>query len=207
MNTESKATAGSRDKILGAALDEFAELGLAGARRVARIARRAKVNEAIICHCFTSEEKLYQEIIEGEMGRMITIFQAQIKVAKDTEDLLLALSKNYYNLFGADSKFGPIAIREMTSGGKRLKAAKVNLMAKRGLTGKLKRIIDQGKRDGRYRDIDSRQALISFISMNLFYLIMAPVVNTVWEIKDDKKFRKERPQAVVDLFMRGLEAR
>ena len=206
MNSQKTSKSGSRAKILNAAMNEFAELGLAGAR-VDRIARRAGVNKAMIYYHFASKEDLYQKVIEGEMERLIALFQVQIEEVRDTEELLLALSENYYNLLGADSKFGPIAIREMASGGKRLKAAMVNLVAKRGLSGKLKRIIDQGKRDGRYRDIDSRQALISFISMNLFYLVMAPVVNAIWEIKDDKKFRKERPQAVVDLFMRGLEAR
>jgi hypothetical protein len=43
--------------------------------------------------------------------------------------------------------------------------------------------------------------------MCFFYLLASPLVNEVWEIKDAQKFREERPKAIVDLFMRGMEAR
>jgi hypothetical protein len=36
-------------------------------------------------------------------------------------------------------------------------------------------------------------------------MIFKPVMNTVWEIEDVKTFRENRPQAIVDLFLRGLK--
>jgi AcrR family transcriptional regulator len=49
----------SPDRILAAAAAEFAERGFAGAR-VDRIARRARVNKAMIYYHFASKQRLYR---------------------------------------------------------------------------------------------------------------------------------------------------
>ncbi len=45
------------------------------------------------------------------------------------------------------------------------------------------------------------------MGMANFYLMLAPTINFVWEIKDEKKFRKMRQKEVVDLFLHGLLAK
>jgi hypothetical protein len=72
---------------------------------------------------------------------------------------------------------------------------------------KLTDIIEKGKAEGRFRDIDIRQAIASFVGMCFFYLLAGPLVNEVWGIEDAHGFRKERPKAIVDLFMHGLQVR
>jgi hypothetical protein len=43
--------------------------------------------------------------------------------------------------------------------------------------------------------------------MNIFYLLLAPIVNSVWEIHDEKNFREQRAKEVADIFLNGLKAR
>jgi hypothetical protein len=101
----------------------------------------------------------------------------------------------------------PILLREMASGGGLLLKLFAETISSSGLVAKLISIIEQGKREGRLRNIDTRQTIISFISMNKFYLLLSPLVNEIWEIKDEKAFRQERRRAVVDLFLHGIEAK
>ena len=57
------------------------------------------------------------------------------------------------------------------------------------------------------RKVDTRQALISFVGMNLFYLITSPIISSALETKDEKKFQDKRPESIVDLFMHGIRKR
>jgi AcrR family transcriptional regulator len=56
----------TRDRILAAALAEFSAEGFAGAR-VARIARRARVNKRMLYHYFGNKEDLFREILDRKL--------------------------------------------------------------------------------------------------------------------------------------------
>src|SRR5437879_9196132 len=56
----------TRDRILSAALDEFSAEGFAGAR-VARIARRARINKRMRYHYFGNKEGLFREILDRKL--------------------------------------------------------------------------------------------------------------------------------------------
>jgi AcrR family transcriptional regulator len=57
----------TRDRILAAALAEFSAEGFAGAR-VARIARRARVNKRMLYHYFGNKDDLFREIFDRKLG-------------------------------------------------------------------------------------------------------------------------------------------
>src|ERR1700738_2910179 len=56
----------TRDRILAAALAEFSVEGFAGAR-VARIARRARVNKRMLYHYFGNKEDLFRGIFDRKL--------------------------------------------------------------------------------------------------------------------------------------------
>lgn len=206
METQSKHVGGSREKILAAALDEFAGHGLAGSR-VDRIARDAGVNKAMIYYHFDSKEDLYLKVLEKEIKARVETLSGEFENGKDLEDILVVVADMYYKFLAPGSKIAPLFLREMAEGATRLKRVVPDLAFRRDLQHRLGRIIDKGKEEGRYRDVDVRHAVVSFVGMCLFYLLVSPLVNQVWEIDNESKFRDERPKAIVDLFMRGMEAR
>ena len=57
----------SRERILEAALDEFAAKGFAGAR-VDLIARRARINKRMLYHYFGDKEGLFREVLRRKMA-------------------------------------------------------------------------------------------------------------------------------------------
>ncbi len=65
MSRDSEAT---RQRILEAAVDEFAEHGIAGGR-VDRIAAAAKSNKQLIYQYFGSKESLFQAVVARELAR------------------------------------------------------------------------------------------------------------------------------------------
>lgn len=194
------------EKILAAASREFGEFGLAGAR-VDRIASNAGINKAMIYYYFRSKENLYQTILNQHFDEIGRLLEENLKAEDSFESVFSKLAQAYNLIFEKQSEFIPIILREVASGGERMKRALTRLLMEKGLVSKLKGIIDKGKKKGRFRNVDSRQAIISFVGMNIYYLIMSPLVNSVLEIKDEKKFRQRRQKEVVDLFLHGLEVK
>jgi AcrR family transcriptional regulator len=206
MDNKNQAPKGSRERILGAALDEFAEHGLAGAR-VDRIARGAGVNKAMIYYHFDSKEQLYLKVLENEVTARAATVAREFESGKGLEGILEFIAEAYYKFLAPGSKLAPLFLREMAGGGERLRRIVPDLVIHKDLPQKLTAIIEEGKAEGRFRDIDIRQAIASFVGMCFFYLLAGPLVNEVWGIEDAHRFRQERPKAIVDLFMRGLEVR
>jgi AcrR family transcriptional regulator len=194
---------GSAEIILEAAADEFAEFGLAGAR-VDRIAARANINKAMIYYHFGSKEKLYQAVIDDHVGRIAAFAAAQDLDAADLTAVIEKIAGYMNALFGERRSFAPIFLREAAAGGDRLRDSFVRFIRESGITARFKSLIEYGQAAGQFREIDAKHAIASFIGMNIFYQLMAPVINRVWEIEDEDKFRSERPKAVVDLFLHGL---
>lgn len=206
MKNRTQDPKGSRERILDAALDEFAEHGLAGAR-VDRIARNAGINKAMIYYHFDSKEHLYLKVLETQVRARAAMMAREFESGKGLEGILEFIAETYYRFLAPGSKLAPLFLREMAGGGERLKRIVPDLVIHKDLPRKLTEIIEKGKAEGRYRDIDIRQAIASFVGMCFFYLLAGPLVNEVWGIKDAQKFREKRPKAIVDLFMRGMEAR
>ena len=76
-----------------------------------------------------------------------------------------------------------------------------------GAVDRIRELFAADARAGRLRDVDVTHAFVSFVGMNLNYLLFAPVLNPVWEIQDEKGFRRSRPEAIVDLFLNGVHTR
>lgn len=204
--SECREVRGTKERIFAAALDEFAEHGLAGAR-VDRIARRAGINKAMIYYHFESKEALYDHILTVHMEAAVSRLTDEIADDISLEGVLAIIATYHHEAFKAAGKFARIMLREFAAGSERVKQVLPQLAGKEELRRLIVRKIEDGKRQGRYRDVDIRHAMISFVGMGLFYLMVAPMVNQVWGIEDDSEFKQQRPDAIVDLFMRGLEAR
>ncbi len=194
----------SASLILEAGTVEFSRYGLAGAR-IDRIARKAGVNKAMIYYHFRSKENLYQTIIEQHLDKLKHFFRERIKLPGDPEEIFLNLAE-FYNSRFISPIFIPIFLREIASGGEIIKKALAEFMVE-GPGHKLTSIIESFVEQGSFRNIDSRQAIVSFVGMNLYYLVMSPFVNKILEIENEKDFREKRPEAIVDLFFNGIKAR
>lgn len=196
----------TRERILAAALDEFAEHGLAGAR-VDHIAGRAGINKAMIYYHFDSKEALYDHILMAHLEAAVSTMSGGIEEGLALEDVLRTIATYHHEGLASDERIARIMLRELAAGGKSIRRILSRVAGKEELRLLIVRMIEEGKQRGIYRQVDIRHAMVSFAGMSLFYLIIAPMANQMWGIEDDTEFRKQRPEAIVDLFLRGLEAR
>ncbi len=206
MAEETKKSKSTEERLLKAAAREFSAHGLAGAR-VDRIAAAAGVNKAMLYYHFGSKEKLYREVIGNHLAGVVRAVGETLSSSDTLEDALQSLTRAYAAMFSSNPDFVPMALRELASGGHHIRAAIEQVFSPAQIPQRLKSLIEQGIEEGRYRDVDPVHAVISFVGMNLHYLILAPVVHSLWGIKNETQFREERAEQVVDLFLHGLLAR
>jgi TetR/AcrR family transcriptional regulator len=196
----------SKEKILDAALDEFSESGLAGAR-VDSIAAKAGINKAMIYYHFISKEALYDHILRTRLKAAVADLSAEVTETMKLEDVLRTIAMFHANGLRGDTRVGRILLRELAAGGQRIQDILPELTGKERLRSMIVGLIEAGRHAGNYRNVDVRQTIISFIGMSMFYFILAPVVNQIWGIEDETEFVDQRIEAIVDLLMHGLEAR
>ncbi len=111
----------SEEKIIESAIAEFAEYGFDGTR-IDRIARRAKVNKAMIYYHFKGKEKLYEKVIRDiAQGIREHIGVNMKKEISSIEDILEIFSIFVEYLHSIDIDFFRIVMREISSGGKYFK--------------------------------------------------------------------------------------
>ena len=86
--------------IVAAALEEFAGLGLAGAR-IDEIARAARVNKALLYYYFESKEHLYEGVVEQMFMAMTDALRGALDTPDGPREKLLAfLDANFKVLAG-----------------------------------------------------------------------------------------------------------
>jgi AcrR family transcriptional regulator len=160
----------SRDAILAAARDEFAEHGLGGAR-VERIAERAGLNKRLIYYYFENKDALFSAVLEqtyldireaekrlhladltpAEAVRKLTEFTWNYYL-EHPEFLTLLNSENLHRARHLD---GSARVRELNS----------------PLIQSLAEILERGRRDGSFRGgVDPVQLYISIAGLSYFYL-------------------------------------
>lgn len=196
----------TKEKILAAARNEFSDKGFAGAR-VDAIARAAGVNKAMIYYHFASKELLYQAVL-AEVIEKVSAFVARL-LGEDipAEKRFEALAGFWSGVFESTPELAPLILREMASGGERIREIFSRTLLQADVPRRARSLLEDGVRRGVFRPVDPVHAVTSFIGMNLFYLLFRPVVNSIWEIRDEEGFRKSRPKEVADIFLHGLETR
>jgi TetR/AcrR family transcriptional regulator len=162
----------SPDAILAAAALEFAERGFAGAR-VDRIARRAKVNKAMLYYHFTSKQTLYRTLLR----RMFTLAAARLQAiaALDRPPAeKVALAIDGMAAFIQEHTFFPaIMLREVAEGGAHLDRDTMRALA--AVPAAVAGIVQQGVASGAFRPVNPVFAYFSMLAPIVLYLAGTPL--------------------------------
>jgi len=162
----------SPDRILAAAALEFAERGFAGAR-VDRIARRARVNKAMLYYHFKSKAGLYRTLLRqmftlaAERLRAIAALDAQ--PAEKVARVIAAMA----GLIGERGYFPAIMLREVAEGGAHLDRATLTALA--SVPRAVAAIVEEGVRAGSFRPVNPFFAYVSMLAPLVFFLASAPI--------------------------------
>jgi TetR/AcrR family transcriptional regulator len=161
------AAGDSRRRVFQAAAAEFAARGYAGAN-VDRIARAARLNKAMIYYHFKSKAALYREILRDmftAVGRRVAAVAA---ASGSPEDKVRAFVEAIAAEAEARPHFPPIWLREIAEGGEHIDD--VTLQAIRAVLGTLRRIMDEGRRAGRFTPAHPMLVQAGIIAPLMFFL-------------------------------------
>jgi AcrR family transcriptional regulator len=195
----------TKQRILQSALKEFAAHGLAGAR-VDRIAQSAGVNKAMIYYHFSSKDNLYRETL-GEMYGMVMRSISQFAGEHETlEDLLTAVSDYYYFLMTDHAEFRQVLLRELASPRDDMISHIAGIISSSGMPRQLVDRLEQEMAAGHIRQADPRQLLVNFLTLNIGYFLLSPILNKALKIEDSEQFSRDRRREVVTFFLNGIKA-
>jgi len=180
----------TRERLLAAALTEFAAHGLAGARCDA-IARRARVNQRMIFYCFGSKENLYREILRRKFSERASFFEA-------SPDALASAILYWYEAGSSDLEW--VRLLEWEA----LGPLDEKLVGEEERRAYIKRSIARLRRTGLRNNfpagLDLTQLHLSMIALTLFPLAFPQMTRLATGLNPtDPRFRRRRLQ-----FLRWL---
>lgn len=154
-------------KIKNAALREFAQYGLEGAR-VDRIAQKAKINKAMIYYHFKNKEDLYESLLSEFYSEIFPRIVEKIPQDKGPEEKLDAIITYFIDLIsGLDQDFVRMMLWELSSGGKYFK----KLMLPRviiPMMGIVQELFTEGMKQGAFKKIIPHLTFIQMLGSIVF---------------------------------------
>src|SRR5579863_3739510 len=169
-------SAETRDRILDAAVREFSEHGLAGAR-TEQIASAAGVNKALLYYYFESKDKLYAATLEMVSARVRDLSMAVFLRDASPGERLLRAALDHFDRILTQREFQSLMQQEMM----RLHKGEVGelpIMVKRvfaPLHAMFHSLVREGISSGELIDVDWFQMELSALGGNVFYFLSAPV--------------------------------
>lgn len=173
----------TRERILSAALGEFADKGLAGAR-VDAIARRARVNKRMLYHYFGHKEDLFREIIRRKVA-------ARAAAIADAPEALEEFLPYFFELACTDLDWVRLLKWEaLEVDPRRALAWTERRAAFRRAVVKIRRAQAEGRLPP---DLDAGQCLLSLLAVTTFPLAFPQVARLITgRTPTDPVFRRER---------------
>jgi TetR/AcrR family transcriptional regulator len=166
----------ARARILEAALREFAEKGLAGAR-TDQIAAQAGVNKALIYYYFESKEKLYSAVLEKATGTVRDSSMALFLSGTSPGERILRSALAHFDRILGQQAFQRLLQQEMMRIHKG-ESGMLDVITKRvfsPLIAIYQATVREGIAAGELIDVDWMQIHLSSLGANVFYFLSAAV--------------------------------
>jgi AcrR family transcriptional regulator len=164
--------AATREALLAAATELFAELGFAGAT-VGAIALRAHVNKAMISYYFDGKRGLYTAILKRDFGWALTRLTELLGEPVRADAKLARFIAIFGELHLRRPGLSAMMLREAMSGGSGLDPTLLPDM--RRIFEAVQSIVAQGVAEGTFRDVDPLFTHHTVIGCLAFYFAAKPL--------------------------------
>jgi TetR/AcrR family transcriptional regulator len=198
----------SRAVILQAAIREFAQRGIAGARTDA-IAHAAKVNKALLYYYYRDKETLYGAALDHAFGQMGEHLLQVLDRNLPPRDKVLTYVGEYFDYI-ASHKLNRdlVQVEMMRSGHGSPHMKRIARLYFQPLYRRLSQVIQHGIACGEFRPVNPMQFVPSMVALVVFYFTNAPLMKTVAGFDPLSAERiAERRAAVLDFVSAALFSR
>ena len=162
----------SLERILAAAAVEFASRGYSGAR-VDGIARRARVNKAMLYYHFGSKQAVYRALLRSVFTSAAERLRAIAASGASPTDKLDRAVAELAAFIGEHPHFPGIMLREVAGGGTHLD--RETLAALTAVPKAFSAIVMQGVQTGVFHPMHPIAAYFTLIAPIVFYMAAAPI--------------------------------
>src|SRR5579875_2278056 len=167
----------TRERILQAAIQEFSDHGLAGARTGA-IASAAGVNKALLYYYFQDKEGLYHAALESVAGKVAEAALSVFDLPCSPGERLLRFALQHFDRIHSQKGFQSLMQQEMV----RFREGQghaLQILARKAFEPLFRRglsVVQEGIRSGELCNLDLLQIMYAALGQNVFYFLSAPMV-------------------------------
>jgi AcrR family transcriptional regulator len=205
MNGAKRNADHTRDRILKAAIKEFAAHGYSGAR-VERIRARARANTRMLYHYFGDKQRLYVAVLEHVIGELR---HEELKLEVDHVDPvagLLQLFEFVHGHFGAHPELISLLNGENLLGGRFLRSSTKTPIITSPLMALIERLLERGVRAGVIRDgVDPLHLYVVMVALSYFHRSNAHTLSTLFRTDVlAPAWQSQHKELALDLLVRYL---
>jgi AcrR family transcriptional regulator len=201
-----KAPEANRERILQAAIDEFAARGVKGASMDA-IAARTHTTRAMINYYFESKEKLYIAVLERVYG---AIRDAEGELDLDhlaPEDAIRRIVEFTYRYYVEHEGFVRLVVAENQASGRHLRKSQLMRTLNRPIIERLARVIARGQAQGVFRrGVDPVEVHKAIAALGMFNVTNQHTFGAIFQremgAKGDLAGRREIVTEIVLSYLR-----
>jgi AcrR family transcriptional regulator len=196
--------ADARQRILAAAGEVFASIGLAGAR-VDDIAARAGINKAMLYYHVGDKDTLYAAVLTDTIERVPLLLRKALEQVETPAEKLQCVLDTFASLRTHNPHFVPIMLREIASGGATLPDEMLVRMA--GVFRMVADVLAEGTRRRVFRRTDPLLTHVSLVGVMMFLVASQPIRERLSRIAglDHHHTVEDLAQHTGNLFLKGLE--
>ncbi|HUY81809.1 MAG TPA: TetR/AcrR family transcriptional regulator [Acidobacteriaceae bacterium] len=167
----------TRQRILKAAITEFSERGMAGAR-IRSIGASARVNKALLYYYFHDKEALYVAALEEVAGKVAENALAVLEMKCSAGERILRFALLHFDRVVGQRAFQSLMQQEMVRFREGQSEA-MQVLAKKAFSpmlAQVRMVAEEGIRSGELCDVDWMQMVYAALGANVFYLLSAPML-------------------------------
>ena len=172
----------TRARILDAAVSEFSENGLSGAR-TEQIAEAAGVNKALLYYYFKGKDALYAAALETVAQGVVASSMAAFSDDRTVGEQVVQFALNHFDRIHSQRAFQKMMQQEMM----RLHRGEENALTPiiervfRPMMTRLRDLLAEGRRSGELIDTDELQIMYTALGANIFYFMSSSVMRIIME--------------------------
>ena len=198
---------GAKERILHAALKEFAKEGLGGAR-VERIAKNAGINKAMIFYYFSSKQNLYREVLNNVLSKIFGQVSQLMAQESSAQVFFEKMTEAYITFLAQHQEFMRMVALDMIQNPGNIEHFFKKFFGEHFEKGPglfLVRVQEWYKK-GEISESDPLQFIINVLSLNIFVFIGKPIFEAIFDVKIDEieNFYKNRIKSVVNILKKGM---
>lgn len=165
----------SRTQILDAAERLFAQRGFARTT-IKEIGREAGVNSALLYYYFTDKHRLYREVLERLVGKLVARTSNRLEAGGSPTERLQAFVEAQAQVLAANPNFPRLMVRELAESDAAHAVEQIKHIAVTAFR-RLCDLVREGQESGAFRDgVDARFAAISVISQVAYFFVARPAI-------------------------------